>query len=373
MSLDIRHIKRRALYDDILKVLKHALGDEHAQALSVLAIHVCNEQNEIPLHKVLHTLFHHAYTMPQLLSALLQCESLRMKRLFSGHATLPLERQFDELEHVLHHFNTLQDAVLHVGKDYLLHAQAQVHHSEDTEQIDVDRQNSVEVDVLTRKTVVDTSVEQWHNIKKISLYNFFKGVPIHASVEITKVGSNAVHVKISSDILKVFSSQSAGNIAYAICSDEKYQVKVLVSEVLANTAILTLGEVSPSLLHRRKNLGVRTMNEIPVNLRVRRRTLQKVMLRDISSTGLGFALSEKDHALCQNGEMIECVFKLADKDMKVSGWIRWAMLMNGEMRMGMELRPNIAVQQSLQKEVFRIQRQIILSLNELDAPAIFSD
>jgi len=370
LNVDIRQLKRRVLYDDILKTLKQSLGDEHSDVLSVLAVHVCDEQNKTPLNKVLHVLFHHAKTIPQLLSALLQCESLRMQRLFSGHSTLPLERQFDELKYVLHHFNAIQDAVLDVGRDYLLQAQAQFHETGD--QIDIDRQNSVEVDHTIRKKVLHTSLQQWNKDKTIRLYNFFKGVPIHATVEITKIADEDIYVKLSADLIKVFASQSTGKFSYAICADEKDQVRVSISKVLENIVILKLEEVSPSLLYRRKNIGVRTMNNIPVLLQVRSRTLQNVMLCDISSTGLGFSLPEKYHGLCQNGKIIECNFKLGDKEIKVSGWIRWVMVMNGEMRMGMELRPNVAVQQALQKEVFRIQRQIILSLNDLDMPEIFS-
>ena len=372
MSVDIRRLKKRVLYDDVLKTLEHSLGDEHASALSVLALYVCDEQSKTPLHEVLQTLFHHAYTIPQLLSALLQCESLRMTRLFSGHSTLPLERQFDELKYVLHHFNSIQDAVLDVGRDYLLQAQAKFHQKEVGDQIDLDRQSSVELDHAERKSVLDASVKQWAKEKKINLYNFFKGVPIHATVDVIKVAGAEVRVTCSSELIKVFASQSSGKFAYVICADKTYQAKVLISEVLENIVTLKLGEVSPSLLHRRKDLGVRTMSEIPVRLRVRGRMLQRVMLCDISSTGLGFLLPEKDHKLCQNGEMIACGFKLADKDIKATGWIRWVMIMNGEMRMGVELRPNIAVQQALQKEVFRIQRKIILSLNELDTPEAFS-
>jgi len=372
LNVDKRLLKRRVLYDNVLKILKHSLGSEHADALSVLAVHVCDEQSKIPLHKVLHKLFHHAYTIPQLLSVLLQCESLRMQRLFSGHSSLPLERQFDELKYVLHYFNALQDAVLDVGKDYLLQAQAQRHQEEVGDEADIDRQSSIEVDPDVRKSVLHASVKQWYKEKKIRLYNFFKGVPIHATVDVTQINSKDIHLKLSADLMKVFASQSTGRFAYAICADEKDQVKVSISEVLENSVILKLEEVSPSLLHSRKNIGVRTMNEVPVLLKVRSRTLRSVVLRDISSTGLGFSLPEKYHALCQNGKMIECNFKLADKDVNVSGWIRWVMVMNGEMRMGMELRPNVAVQQALQKEVFRIQRQIILSLNDLDMPKIFS-
>ena len=372
VNVDLRHLKRRVLYDDVLKALKHVLGNEHSDALSVLAVHVCDEQSKTPLDEVLHVLFHHAYTIPQLLSALLQCESLRMTRLFSGHSTLPLERQFDELKYVLHHFNAIQEAVLDVGRDYLLQAQAQFRQKEAGDQADIDRQDSVEVDHAARKVVLDASMKQWKKEKKIRLYNFFKGVPIHATVNVTKISDEEICIKLSADLIKVFASQSTGKFAYAICADEKEQVRVSISEVLESIVAVRLEEVSPSLLYRRKDLGVRTMNETPVLLRVRGRMLRDVMLCDISSTGLGFSLPEKHHSLCQNGEMIECAFRLADKDIKVSGWIRWVMVMNGDMRMGMELRPNIAVQQALQKEVFRIQRKIILSLNDLETPKIFS-
>ncbi|MDX8395506.1 MAG: PilZ domain-containing protein [Mariprofundaceae bacterium] len=367
MSVIVSNMKKPVLYEDTLKILYQVLGHEQESKLAVLAAYVCDEQVETALEDVLKGLFHHGFTIPVLLSALLQCESMRMQRLFSGYSALPIDKQFDNFQHVIHHFNDIQEAVLNIGKDHMLQAKVQFT-QEDTVAIDIGRQGEVELDTLARKEAITSSLKQWGIQKRVDVFNFFQGVPVHVTIDVIKVEGEGVFVKPSADLVKVFSSHVNGEIAYASCADGKNQVRVSVGEVLPNSVELVLGEVAQSVLNCRKSLGVHIANEVPVILKARGRIFKRIMLRDISSAGLGFAFEKVDGEPCQVGELIECSFQLGDKRIDTTGWVRWVMKMNGEVRMGMELRKHVGIQQTLQKEVFRIQRQIILALSDLDVP-----
>ncbi|MDQ6953039.1 MAG: PilZ domain-containing protein [Mariprofundaceae bacterium] len=358
--------KKPILYQKILRALQDALICDYPSELQCLAAHVCNEKVDRPLNGILTTLYHHGFTVPQLLSVLLNCESIRMSRLFSGYSSQPVAAQYKELQQVIQHFNDIQEEVLEVGRGYLLQAEATLFSEDDVDH--TERMVMDAVDDGEREEVLEVSLKDWSRTKKLKVYNFFQGVPVYATVDVISVQEHDVLIRPNSDFLKVFSSHTEGNSAYAICADEKEQVKISIGEVTAEFVQIILQEVAQSLLNCRKNLGVRMNMDVFSDIKVRGKSIKKVMLRDISLAGLGLTVPNLDKEPCRTGEVIECRFELSGRRIVAHGWVRWVVVMNGEVRLGMELRPHIGVQQALQKEVFNIQRKIIVQLNDLDVP-----
>jgi len=358
--------KKPILYRKILDILSQDLHADVA-TLECLAAHVCHECVERPLAEVLHEFFHHGLTVPQLLSVLLKCESVRMERMFAGYSSQPVEAQYKDLQAVIHHFNDIQEAVLEVGKAYLLRAEEGLHEQE--EGLDSERMALDTVDEDAREAILERSLHVWQRHRHMKVYNFFQGVPVYATVDVLHVDGHSVDVRPNADLMKVFACHDEGNMAYGICVDEKDQVRVSLGEVSHGKVQLLMGEVAQSLLNCRKNLGVRIMDqEIQAEMKVRGRHIKKVQLRDISLAGLGLSVLHTDKEPCRTGEVIECRFSLSGKPIVAHGWVRWVLLTHGEVRLGMELRPHVAVQQALQKEVFQIQRKIIVQLNDLGVP-----
>jgi len=362
-------LKKPILYQKILTILREALVCDYPGELECFAAHVCNEHVERDLKSILETLFHHGFTVPQLLSVLLNCESIRMKRLFSGYSSQPVAAQYKDLQHVIHHFNNIQEEVLEVGKGYLLQAEASLF-SENNDDTQSDRMAMNAVDDGVREEVLNTSLKEWTRSKTMKVYNFFQGVPVYATVDVLHIEGNRVDISPNSDFIKVFSCHPDGKNAYAICSDEKEQVKISIGESSPQCVQLNMHEVAQSLLNCRKNLGVRLNFDVFSEIKVRGKSIKKVLLRDVSFAGLGLTIQNMDKEPCRTGEVIECRFEISGKRIMAHGWVRWVVMTNGEIRLGMELRPHIVVQQALQKEVFKIQRKIIVQLNDLALPEI---
>jgi len=358
--------KKPILYQKILRILQDALVCEHPLELQSLAAHVCNEKTQQPLNQILKTLYHYGFTVPQLLSVLLKCESIRMQRLFSGYSSQPVEAQYKDLQQVIHHFNDIQEQVLEVGKGYLLQAESTVIAEDNLDT--ADRLAVDTVDDGAREEVLSVSLKEWARTKKMKVYNFFQGIPVYATVDVLQLNEHSVLIRPTDDFIKVFSSHPQGNAAYAICADEKEQVKISLGDVSATSVQMIFQEVAQSLLNCRKNLGVRMNLDVFSEIKVRGKSIKNVLLRDISVAGLGLTIPNLDKEPCRTGEVIECRFELSDKRIVAHGWVRWVVTVNDEVRLGMELRQHIGVQQALQKEVFKIQRKIIVQLNDLDVP-----
>jgi len=356
------------LYEEILTVLQASLNCEKDRVLESLAAHICDEAVDMPLNVLLQTIFHHGVSVADLLSVLLNCESVRMQRLFAGHSVQPVSVQYNNLKDVIDHFNTIQDAVLKEGKGYLLQSEPKVSSSAGSEGLHLDRLEVDEVDEAVRHQILEESLKQWRSRKQIKVYNFFQGVPVYATADILTVEEDRLEVLPSADLIKVFASHPQGNSAYAICADDQDQVRVTVASVSGHRVQLKLEEVAQSLLNCRKNLGVRMHLDVDVELYVRNKKISDVLLRDISFAGLGLTLINMRDEPCRTGEVVECRFTLSGKRIVAHGWVRWVVVSGEEVRLGMELRPHLGVQQALQKEVFQIQRKIIVQLNDLPVP-----
>jgi len=361
-----------------MKVLTAVMGSEHQRELSLLALYICKEDCPQPLAEILLTLFRDGCSVTRLLAALLRCESLRMQALFTGHSKMPLHAQFEDLRTMVHDFNGLQDAVMEVGEIYLAETETKTIRSLDMDE-EVDDScgriagymgmSDEEVERHS-KNVLLASLIEWTRTGRARLFNVFRGLPVTASVDVVGSEDDLVHIRLDRDVGKVFASHPLQSRAYLACAGGEDQVRVSVQDV-GKTLILKLEDVSPSFLDRRGDLGVQITDDVPVEILMRGRKVGMVHLFDASVTGLGFILHQNDQTPYNAGDEIECRFKLGAKDFKASGWIRWLQAHEGGTRIGMELKSDKVTQQTLQREIFRVQREIIVSMNELDMPEAF--
>ncbi len=361
-----------------MKVLNAVMGVEHQRELSLLALYICKEDCPQPLPEILLSLFREGCSVTRLLAALLRCESLRMQALFTGHSKMPLHAQFEDLRHMVHDFNDLQDAVMAAGESYLAETESRTIRglgSYDAIDQGSDRISGYfgmgdEEAEQHQKNVLLATVMEWKQTGRARLFNIFRGIPVSASVDVISCQDGVVRIRLDRDVGKVFASHPFQNHAYMACAGGKDQVGVSIQTV-RETLTLTLDEVSPSFLDRRGDLGVQVIENVPVEVTRRGKRIGIVKLFDASVTGLGFVIQEGECEPLDTGEEIGCRFRIGQKEIKATGWIRWSQQFAGGVRIGMELKSDKAIQQTLQREIFRIQRQIIVEMNELDMPEAF--
>jgi len=344
----------------------------------MLGLHVCKEECAKPLPDVLLTLFHDGCSVTRLLSALLKCESFRMQALFNSHSNMPLHSQFEDLRHMVHDFKGLHDAVMEVGEIYLAETESRTVRGLGSG-VAVDGaigrisgymgMSEEEVERHSNNVLLASMIE-WTRTGRARLFNVFRGLPVTASVDVLGCKDGLVRIKLDRDVGKVFASHPMQSHAYLACAGGEDQVRVSI-QTIRQTLTLKFEEVSPSFLDRRGDLGVQIADDVPVEILKRGRKIGMVHLYDASITGLGFVLKQNDQTAYNTGDEIECRFRLGAKDIRATGWIRWLQAYEGGTRIGMELKSDKVVQQTLQREIFRIQREIIVAMNELEMPEGF--
>lgn len=369
-------IKKPAQFEAVLRGLKSVLGSDDHYALAELAKYICREESAEPLPDLLRKLFREGHGVAQILAALLKCESVLMQMLFSGHAAMPFHTQFNDLKQIVHGFNNIQDAVLEIGENYLVESEAkniQGSSERPGERISSDNGISeVELKVL-RERVLLASMKEWKKKKKVHIYNTFRGIPVNATANVLAVGDKSLSIALDKEVGRVFASHPQKDSAYLVCSDGDEQIEISVEKVGHGEVMLKLGGVSPSYLGRRDHLEVRLSENVPVEFWQGAKKLGAGILVDASVSGLGFVLKESDKLPYSTGDELECRFIIGNREIRAIGWIRWVLTHEGTVRTGMELRKDKVVQEALQREIFRVQRQIIVAMNELEIPEAFRE
>ena len=373
-------MKQTAQFAAMVNALKAILGDEHPLAIAQLARHICRQETKQPLDKTVANLLHCGYSIAQLLSALLQCESRRMKTLFSGHSALPLKVQLDDLRQTIHAFNEIQDTVMEVGEHYLTDAQARnirgaarlPDNSEDRIS-EYDGMSSEEIEAIRQQAITE-SLEVWCKSRSIRLFNQFRGIPINTSAQLLGKGKDKIRISLDREVAKVYASHPEKNRAFLSCPNGEQQITTSIIKYEPGSITLQMEDVSPSYVEKRRNLGVQVAENIRVKLSYKGRSRGKAQLYDVSISGFGFIVQQSsDTPVPNSGEELDCEFMLSGERIRASGWIRWQQNHDGMLRLGMELKSDRGLQQILQQEIFRLQRSIIVAMNEIDIPKELRD
>lgn len=365
-------IKKPAQFEMVLKTLNTVLNAEHYDEITELARHICKEEVSMPLKKVLGRLYRDRVSVTQVLAALLKCEGIRMQALFIGHASMPLHAQFEDLRTMIHDFNAIQDCVMEVGEEYLAEVESKNIRTLDADEAEADERISGYMGMSDeevekhRENVLLASMIEWKQTGRIRMFNVYRGLPVNASTEVLSIEGETIRIALDRDIGKVFASHPMQNRAYLSCAGAEDQVRVSITAFGRRELTLSLEEMSPSFVGRRDNLGVQVSGNVPVELWNRNRRIGTVHLFDASISGLGFILQQSDQTPYSAGDELECRFSLGPKEFRSHGWIRWLMAHEGGTRIGMELKADKHLQQTLQREIFRIQREIIIAINEFE-------
>jgi len=368
-------IKKTAQFNSVLNTLKQALGAKQHLAIAQLARHICKEQTSKSFEETIDTLLSSGYSVAQLLSGLLQCESLRMKMLFPGHSSLPLTVQFDELRRTVYEFNNMQDMVMAVGERFLSSVQARnIRGARQLPGIEEERlveqpELSAEEKESLRKSTLETAIAAWTKSRQVHLFNPFRGLHVTASATLLGKGKDKLSIQLDRDVAKVFASHSEGNRAFVLTPDSEMQIHISLLRIEAGKLLLELGEIAPSFFDKRQDLGVQVADQIPVRISNLKRLSCQALLFDLSVSGLGLIVGENETCPLEQGDEVQCEFRINNKTIRCEGWARWIQGVGELTRIGIELKNDAALQQTLQKETFRLQRMIIAAIHEIEVPA----
>jgi len=358
-------------FDSIHQVLTRVLGnlDENSQ----LATQICRKTTDESLPPLICELLKKKVHIHLLLTALSSCEKSRLQHAFDSTSSLPLETQLASAKKIIHHFNLIQDILLNTATSYFQDQLQRREQSITSIQDTGNRSTQQHQKTPAHVQVLSESIHAWTKSKSIMIHNYYHGLAIRARVGFFAAGDGKVRIQLNEELARIFASHPSGDTAFAICKDEDMQVRLRIEEAHDGNVLLNIDDTVPAFSESRKHLNVQVLDHVSASLSLngKRRPIQG-QIHDLSMGGLGVTVPGMDKPPCNIGDDIECSVVLNQKPIKIQGIVRWTGISENEARIGIEIGERSNAKQYIQKEIFRIQRNIIVAINQIEIPEYLS-
>ncbi|MDX8387012.1 MAG: PilZ domain-containing protein [Ghiorsea sp.] len=355
-------------FERIYLTLRQILGNSDETAN--LTSHICHEEVDLPLYKVLSNLLKNDIHIHTILTAISSCEKKRLQYAFDSTKSLPIEAQFSSAKKIINDFNDIQDTLL---------STAEAHFDEISQRKELEispletdtgnwgMRNSTN-EIKTYQETITNSIKNWNKTKVISIRNYCQGLTIRASATFIGDEDGFIQIKANEEVARIFAIHASENDAFAVCEGEKIQLRLTIHEASGGIFTLNLGKTFPIYSEDRKHLNIQIQEQIPVTISMGRKRQLHARLHDLSIGGIGINVHGINQAPYNIGDKVECQLTLNQQPIKLNGVVRWTGSGNDEARIGVELQQSSHAQHLIQKEVFRMQRNIINTVNQLELP-----
>jgi len=372
MMKQIKH-KNPLQFDSVYNILSHILGEfddvEH------FAAHICHEPTDNPFYQTVNNLLEQNIHIHALLTALSACEKNRLQYAFDSTKRLPASAQLSSAKKIINHFNNIQDALLAAADTYFDDIVQRLQHDVSGIQADTGNRSSSanSVEQKTYQQTITDSIDIWQQKKLISIHNYYYGLTIRSVATFLTGSHDSIQIQLNEEIARVFAIHPSETDAFAVCEGEKVQVRLSIKDISHNVITLGLGKIFPLYAEERKHLSIQIQEHIPVTISMGKKRVLHARLHDLSIGGIGISVHGINQAPYNIGDKVECQLTLNAKPMHLQGTVRWTGSSNDEARIGIELQHLSKEQHFIQKEVFRMQRNIINSINQLELPGTLKD
>ncbi|MDX8409325.1 MAG: PilZ domain-containing protein [Mariprofundales bacterium] len=356
------------------KRLQAIIGNQHIQAQEALMqgmlhgcdIHACNSALKRLLEKQV--------APSRLMMVLLHCQPI----LFHLLADLNAPRSWLDLSS---RFYRLQDSL--IAQSVALTTIPEPSLGDLTERPDdkTDFDENAESTTPTPATIAEDPnsaplLEWLEQQKKVRLFNSFRGVMIQTNCEVYRFDRQActISVALNYELARVLAADPIAEHAILIANktgDMGFSLNLIDHH--AGFAVFALQKSKRLHLDQRENIDVQVQDLVHVEIHKMLYRFPTATLVDFSSVGIGIVAPKDDRMEIHRGDDLSFRFEIGAVRIRADGQVCGLRDMADRYFLGVELALTRADQSLLQREVFRVQREIIVALNEEGIPDEIAD
>ncbi|MDQ6964050.1 MAG: PilZ domain-containing protein [Mariprofundales bacterium] len=205
----------------------------------------------------------------------------------------------------------------------------------------------------------------------LHIFNIFRGVVINASCQLLHLDSDKdqISIELNTELGRVLSADSnACSATLTANSDSSIGFPLQLIEHEPGRAIFTLSPPKELHINKRGNIDVHIQELVHVDIHRGLYHFPEGSLIDFSATGIGLVAPKDDRMKISLNDTLGFRFQIGAAKVSTDGRVCGIEDRGDHIIMGVELATNRACQSLLQKEVFRVQREIIVTLNEQGVP-----
>jgi len=211
---------------------------------------------------------------------------------------------------------------------------------------------------------------RWLREGEVTLYNYFREVPITARVAIHREGDSGFSVDLNNDLVHVLAAGEGGRFAHIRLPDLHSALRLEVESSVGQRVHFTYAGVFKTAEERRQHIRVQCDDLLAVVLRDASGKELQAVLRDISQSGFG--LSAGQACSLRVGDRLSFRVRLGGADLKGESSVCWVARSgvsgSAQARFGIELDMALNLMHRLQNEVAQRQKRILAALKMLGVP-----
>ncbi len=212
--------------------------------------------------------------------------------------------------------------------------------------------------------------------ERVRLFNTFRGVVINAYCELLHIDTerDRISVELNHELGRVLTADPSHESAILVANEEATTGFPL--RLVDHNAGIAIFEVMPSkrlYIDQRGNIDVQIQDLVHVDILRGLYRYPTATLIDFSASGIGVMAPKDERMKIRRGDTLEFRFQIGAAKVIAEGTVRGLREQDDRYILGVALNVNRATQSLLQREVFRVQREIIVALNEEGIPEEIAD
>jgi len=363
-----RAFNREKAHNALEKRLRATLSNQHPERVNQLAQGLLNSCNVPECNRVIQDMLHANSQASSIMMALLHCQPI-LFHIFADHDDPQSWRD------LISRFYRLQDLLIEEG-DAMNLGQSEPAPSADRDSIPspiVQKQDDgISATPQSEMRVCSNPdfrapIGWLANQEKVRVCNHFRGVLINAYCELYQLNQNEdiISLELNQELGRVLAADPSGTHAILVGNAEAdigFSLELLDHH--AGFIRLKLHPPQPLYIDQRDNLDVQPQEVVRVEIRRMTYLFPIATLTDFSANGIGLLAPYDDRVQFKRNDTLNFKFQIGTAAIRADGTIRGLTALETGCQLGVKLRINRSEQSKLQREVFRVQREIIVALNQ---------
>jgi len=214
-------------------------------------------------------------------------------------------------------------------------------------------------------------IEWLRNHTQLRLFNIFRGVVFNANCQLIHIDTDLdqISIELNNDLGRVLTTDPNTTSTTLVANDNSsIGFPLALIDHKPGVAIFALRTPKTVYLDTRGNIDVHIQDLVHVDVHRGLYHFPEGTLIDFSATGIGLVAPKDDRMKISLNDTLGFRFQIGATKVSTDGVIRGLKEHDNQLTLGVELLTNRATQSLLQREVFRVQREIIITLNEQGIP-----
>ncbi|MDQ6972591.1 MAG: hypothetical protein Q9M30_08080 [Mariprofundaceae bacterium] len=207
---------------------------------------------------------------------------------------------------------------------------------------------------------------RWSKEGEVTLYNYFREVPIMARVAIHDMREGGLAVAYSTDLVHVVAAGQYGKFAHIRLADLHSCLRLEVEGVLGGRVQFRFAGIFQTARERRRHIRVLCEDHLRLSLIDTDGQSVQASVNDICQAGLGLDMQMPLAAVV--GDAFDFKLSLRSGEVQGIGILRWLNTAGARTQFGLDLDLTPALLRKLQLEVSQRQKRILSGLRMLGVP-----